>query len=156
MTETSSKDLPGVIAPPPLIYLAGFGIGFGLDRLRPIPLLPPSITHVVALGLLVVGCVAFAGVYAFVRARTSPSPWTPVSALVTTGIYRYSRNPMYLGFTALYLAATAWRNTAWTLPLLVVVLVVMQWGVIGREEEYLERRFGEDYRLYKSEVRRWL
>jgi protein-S-isoprenylcysteine O-methyltransferase Ste14 len=63
---------------------------------------------------------------------------------------------MYLGFTFLYLGASAWMNSLWPVLLLPVVLVVMQRGVIAREEAYLERRFGADYRAYRGRVRRWL
>ncbi|HEU5040160.1 MAG TPA: isoprenylcysteine carboxylmethyltransferase family protein, partial [Gemmatimonadales bacterium] len=76
--------------------------------------------------------------------------------LVTDGPYRFTRNPMYLGFTLWYLAGTAWVNSLWLLVLLPVVLLVMQRGVITREEAYLERRFGREYTEYRARVRRWL
>jgi protein-S-isoprenylcysteine O-methyltransferase Ste14 len=63
---------------------------------------------------------------------------------------------MYLGFTLIYLGITCWVNTAWPVALLPLVLLVMHHGVIRREETYLERRFGEEYRVFRQRVRRWL
>lgn len=76
--------------------------------------------------------------------------------MVTNGPYRFTRNPMYLGFTLLYLGAAFWVNTAWPVILLPLVLAVMHYGVIVREEAYLERVFAEEYRTYRQRVRRWL
>jgi protein-S-isoprenylcysteine O-methyltransferase Ste14 len=149
-------DTPGVIAPPPLIYGAGLLLGWVIEQLRPWPLLPPAWTIPVAAVCLLAGLVAFAALRAFVRADTSPNPWRPSTHLVTGGPYRFTRNPMYLGLTLLYLGATAWLNTLWPLLLLPIVLLVMQRGVIAREEEYLERRFGQEYTDYRARVRRWL
>ncbi|MFI5210728.1 MAG: methyltransferase family protein, partial [Gemmatimonadales bacterium] len=69
---------------------------------------------------------------------------------------RFSRNPMYVGMTLLYLGIALWANSLWPLLLLPAVLVVMRRGVIAREEAYLERRFGDEYRSYRARVRRWL
>ena len=109
-----------------------------------------------ALLFFVLGLAGFAAVIAFRRAGTSPNPYRPSSQLVTTGIYRISRNPMYVGFTLWYLAAACWLNNVWLFVLLPIVLLVMLYGVILREERYLERQFGDEYRAYRKRVRRWL
>jgi len=90
------------------------------------------------------------------RAGTTPNPWRATTSLVTGGPYRFTRNPMYVGFTLWYLAATSWVNALWPLLLLPLVLLVMQRGVIAREEAYLRRRFGREYEEYSVGVRRWL
>jgi protein-S-isoprenylcysteine O-methyltransferase Ste14 len=95
-------------------------------------------------------------VLAFRRAGTHPQPWRPATALVVTGPYRFSRNPMYVGATLFYIGISFWVNSLWPLLLLPVVLVIMSRGVIAREEAYLERLFGDEYRSYRSRVRRWL
>lgn len=149
-------DNPRVIAHPPLIYATGLLACWGLQQLRPWPFLPSNWTRPLGLVFLVVGLVGFAGLQAFLRLHTSPNPYRSASHLVTGGPYRFTRNPMYLGFTLWYLAATAWVNSIWMMLLLPVVLVVMQRGVIAREEAYRERRFGPEYTEYRARVRRWI
>jgi protein-S-isoprenylcysteine O-methyltransferase Ste14 len=80
----------------------------------------------------------------------------PVPRLTTEGPFRYSRNPSYLALTLLYAGIAVLRNSLWAILLLPVVVGVMQREVIGREERYLERTFGEEYVVYKTSVRRWL
>ena len=153
---TDERDIPGVVAPPPLIYAAGLLLGWGLQRLWPRPWLPAGWARPLGVGLLLAGLVGFAGVLAFRRAGTTPNPWRPTTRLVTGGPYRVTRNPMYVGFTLWYLAAAGWTNALWPLVLLPLVLLVMQRGVIAREEAYLQRRFGREYEEYRARVRRWL
>jgi len=146
----------GVIAPPPLIYALPLLLGYLLNRWHPLPFLPAGLsTPLGVLGLLF-GLVGLPAVLAFRRARTSPKPWRPTTALVTTGPYRFSRNPMYLGFSLMYLGIALCSNSTWTLLLLPPSLLLMQFGVIHREERYLEQLFGEDYRQYRAGVRRWI
>jgi protein-S-isoprenylcysteine O-methyltransferase Ste14 len=95
-------------------------------------------------------------IIAFRRAGTRPEPWKPVTAFVTSGPYRFTRNPMYVGFTLIYLGVAAMVNTAWPLWFLPAIFLTMHFGVVRREEAYLERRFGDDYRAYRDRVRRWL
>ena len=150
------SDTPDVVAHPPLIFGAGLLLGWAIQRLHAWPFLPPTWRRPVATVLLLGGLVGLAGLVTFLRAQTSPNPRRPAARLVTGGPYRFTRNPMYLGFTFLYLGASAWMNSLWPVLLLPVVLIVMQRGVIAREEAYLERRFGAEYRAYRGRVRRWL
>lgn len=90
------------------------------------------------------------------RAGTSASPYRPSAALTTTGPFRFSRNPIYLAMTGLYLGVSLLVNSVWPLLLLAPLLLVMHRGVILREERYLSAKFGEVYAAYKSGVRRWL
>jgi len=80
----------------------------------------------------------------------------PVPRLVTDGPFRYTRNPGYLGLAMLYAGIAVLRNSLWAILLLPVVVYVIQREVIGREERYLERTFGEEYLAYKARVRRWV
>lgn len=149
-------DTPGVVAPPPLIYLVPLAAGLLLDRWRHLALLPERLAAPLGIAFLLLGLIALPALQEFIRAGTHPEPWKPSTALVTGGPYRFSRNPMYLGFTLIYLGITCWVNTAWPVALLPLVLLVMHHGVIRREETYLERRFGEEYRVFRQRVRRWL
>jgi len=145
-----------VIAPPPLIYGIPLIAGLLLNRWSPMPLIGGRGTLPAGLLLVLLGFVALPAVLAFRKARTHPEPWKPTKALVIVGPYRFSRNPMYVGFTLCYLGIAVWRNSLWPLIALPVVLGVMQVGVIRREERYLEGLFGDEYRAYCARVRRWL
>lgn len=151
-----SRDIAGVIAPPPLIYLVPLGAGMLLDRWAPIGRIPSGPARLLGTLCLVGFGVAVFAVVAFHRAGTRPEPWKPTTALVTSGPYRFTRNPMYLGFTLLYLALALLLGGYWTLLLLPPVLLVMIHGVIQREEVYLSRLFGTAYDNYRQRVRRWL
>src|SRR5262245_55580337 len=150
-------DRAGVVAPPPVIYLAGLGLGLLLQWWWPQRLLAWPVA--VGLGAAIVLAGAAGSVWALLamrRARTSVNPYKPTAALVSDGPYRFLRNPIYLADAVIYLGLAAALNTWWPVALLPVVLGVMQSGVIAREERYLERRFGEEYLQYKRRVRRWL
>jgi len=152
-------DIPGVVAPPVLIYLVPMGAGFCLDFFL-IPLstgLPGLLLSIVGAVLILLALVLiFPALFDFRRAGTDSRPWKETSAIVATGPYRITRNPMYLGFTLIMLAAGLMLDTLWILMLLPPVLLVMRQGVILREERYLEHKFGQAYLDYKSRVRRWL
>ncbi len=156
-TDNGGKDTAGVIAPPPVIYLAFLLIGFGADALWPVVRLPQGPRYAAGSGAIALGLVlGFAAVRQFRRHNTSFKPHEPSTALITAGPYRYSRNPMYLALGLLYAGIGIAADGPWTLALLVPALVVMHYGVIIREERYLERKFPDAYRRYKSTVRRWL
>jgi protein-S-isoprenylcysteine O-methyltransferase Ste14 len=146
-----------VIAPPPLIYLAGLALGFALEALLPSASLP----HVVAWpigGVLIVAGLALARSFftALRRARTPVAPYRPTTALVTTGPYRLSRNPGYLGMALAFAGIAVLTSSLWVLVTLIPTLIVVDRGVIAREQRYLERIFGEQYRRYRARTRRWL
>jgi len=89
------------------------------------------------------------------RARTNIDPYKPSTALVTGGPYRFTRNPIYVAMTLLYVGAALSFRIIPALILLPVALLLLQFGVIRREERYLEAKFGDRYREYRSSVRRW-
>jgi protein-S-isoprenylcysteine O-methyltransferase Ste14 len=155
--ESQRRDAPGVIAPPPLIYLTGLGIGFALEALLPSASLPGALTWLLG-GLLLVSGLALARsfVAAFRRADTAVNPGKPTTTIVTTGPYRVSRNPGYLGMALTYAGIAVLTGALWPLVSLVPVLILIDRGVISREERYLQNKFGEEYARYKSKVRRWL
>jgi protein-S-isoprenylcysteine O-methyltransferase Ste14 len=149
----------GVIARPPLIFLAALLLGLGADHLLPLPLAVPDdpARWIIAGILIVIGLALFAaGIRNFVRAAT-PLPTTePVRALVTAGIHGWTRNPIYLGMLLVYGAIGVAARSPWILILMLPLAITIRYGVVAREEAYLERRFGDAYRDYKARVRRWL
>ena len=145
---------------PPPVVTALFGLLMWLAaRYVPGLDLAHSVRVLVALLVVAVGvCFSVAGVLSFRQAQTTVNPLKPetASALVRSGIYQYSRNPMYVGLTMLYLGGTALLNSPWPLAFLPIILLVMDRSVIPAEERHLEGRFGEEYRAYCERVRRWL
>jgi protein-S-isoprenylcysteine O-methyltransferase Ste14 len=110
-------------------------------------------------GLILIGLsLALAGwcIGLFIRSGTEVPPHRPTSAIVTSGPYRYSRNPIYVALTLLSVGISLWVNSFWMLGLLIPTLVVMTIAVIGPEEHYLTRKFGAEYLDYKAGVRRWI
>jgi protein-S-isoprenylcysteine O-methyltransferase Ste14 len=153
----TTGDTPGLIGRPPLIYLASILIGLALQWPWPVQVVPGAWAALLGAPLILAAIPIFASaVAAFRRAGTPIQSVRPTTRLVHTGPYRFSRNPIYLAFTLLHLGISLWVNSVWLLVTLLVTLVVMSYGVIAREERYLERRFGDDYRRYKGTVRRWL
>ncbi|MBN8551754.1 MAG: isoprenylcysteine carboxylmethyltransferase family protein [Caulobacterales bacterium] len=159
-SPSPDRDHPGVIAPPPLIYFGFLLLGWVLDaqvlHLRmPFDLTLPVKIGAVVLILVGLGLEMWAGGL-FRRAGTNVVPWSPSTALVASGPYRFSRNPMYVGFTLVYLGLALGLQSPSALILLLPCLALMTWGVILREERYLAARFGQAYLDYKDRVRRWL
>lgn len=150
------QQTAGVIAPPPLIYAIPLAAGILLNRYLPQPVLPHTWARILGPVITCLTLIALPAALSFRRAGTDPRPWRPTTALVTTGAYRWSRNPMYVGFTCCYIGVALWVNSLWPLLALPAVIAAMNWGVISREEAYLERIFGEPYRAYRTQVRRWL
>lgn len=152
-----TPDSPGVIARPPLIFLAFLVFGTALHLLSPFPLLSDWLRPVLALPMFAGGAsVMAAAVQCFRRAGTNiPTPM-PARRLVTAGIYRYSRNPMYLSLSLVYLGVALAENSLWLLLLFLPLQLILHVGVILREEAYLADRFGFDYQRYRARVPRWL
>jgi len=154
-----ASDGARVRFPPPLIYLAGLALGIAADRLAHLPRLGlrPVVSDVVGIAFVVAGfAVSFAGAGLFMRRGTAIIPYKPASALVTSGIYGWTRNPMYLGMALIYVGVAALFNSIASLILLPLVLATVQTQVIAREEAYLERAFGAEYVAYKKRVRGWI
>lgn len=161
VTVIPSGEIPnstaGVIAPPPLIYLVPLiGASF-LRHWYPVAIVAPRAAAPLGIACLVLGlAIHLSAALTLRRAKTSPKPWRPTTAVVTAGPYRFTRNPIYVGFSLIYIGVGFWANTVWPFLLLPLILLVMQFGVIAREEVYLQRIFGDEYLEYKRRVRRWL
>jgi protein-S-isoprenylcysteine O-methyltransferase Ste14 len=154
---TIAPDHAQVIAPPPLIMAAAALAGVGLRFVWPMILWPWGHFGIPALACFFVAVIlAGAAAGRFWRARTPVLPHRATTALVTSGPFRLTRNPLYLSL-GLVLAGVAFAmNSLAVLAMLLPWAVVMRFGVIAREERYLERKFGEDYRAYCRRTRRWL
>ena len=159
----SKRDTPSVLLPPPLIYFGFLAAGWGLG------LLAHKFSVNMGLGLavearrglalaLILGGLLLDGAAAgyFRRLGTPPEPWKPTTVLATGGLYKFSRNPIYLGFAITYLGLAIAMDSPIALGLLIPCLIVIDRFVIAREERYLSARFGAEYDAYRQKVRRWL
>ena len=160
MVRFSDTAVAGGFTRPPFLYLACLLLGLALDRELPLPLILPEaalIRWTVGGGLILIGVAIVAtGVRNFSRAATPVPSNQPVRALVTTGIHGWSRNPIYVGMFLLYAGIGIAARGPWVLILALPLVIILRYGVVAREETYLERRFGDAYRDYKARVRRWL
>jgi protein-S-isoprenylcysteine O-methyltransferase Ste14 len=151
------RDNAGVVAPPPLIYAGPLLLGLLLNRKLHVPFLPRGVERVLGWPLVGGGVLLIGWFFRTMRRADTPmDPREPVSRLVTTGPFRYTRNPAYLAMAMIYGGITSLANSLPSIFLLPAALLVMRRGVIEREERYLEDRFGEEYLRYKARVRRWI
>lgn len=151
------QDTAGVIAPPPLIYFGALAVGLIAHYFVPIAFLPSGTNQIVGVLFIILGLpIAFSAFVTMHRADTSPDPGAPVRALVVRGPFRFTRNPIYLALALMYLGIACGLNALATLVLLPIALAIIHFGVIAREEKYLERKFGQAYLDYKARVRRWI
>ena len=156
MSTMNEINNPGVIARPTRLFLAALGMGLVLDYFKPVPWLPNTVQYPVGLMLIAGGVALLALAFRrFRNAGTNVPTYLPAKAVVTDGPYRLSRNPIYLGLVLIFLGLAVAIDSVWLLALLVPLLVIMHYGVIRREERYLEAKFGEPYLAYKNKVRRW-
>ena len=142
---------------PPSVYLGSIGLGLLVHLFWPVEFLSASVS--VPIGVMVVlvaGTLFISAVRTFRRAGTPIPSNRPTTAIVRTGPYGFSRNPIYLAFTLFQVGLAAWVNSLGVLLTLLPALAFMGLVVIPREERYLEARFPSEYLPYKREVRRWL
>lgn len=164
-TTDASMDAatPGLIARPPRLLIGVILLGFVLDHLialpRPIPAtgLAHAVSAIAAAGLILIAAGVFtASLRNFSRVGTPVQGKKPTRTLVTTGIYGWSRNPIYVAMLFFVIGVGLAVRSAWILMLAVPLAITFRYGVVAREESYLERRFGDGYLDYKARVRRWL
>ena len=157
MPAAQIPDSSNVAVFPPALFGGTLVLGLILHWLRPVPLLPPVAARLLGVVLLVLSAwLARCAEAAMKRAGTNVRPDQPTLAIVMDGPFRFTRNPLYLATTGLYLSVALMVNALWPLVLLPPVLVVLHWGVIRREERYLEAKFGAPYLAYRARVRRWV
>jgi protein-S-isoprenylcysteine O-methyltransferase Ste14 len=142
---------------PPLVYLVSLASGTVIQLVAPLRFLPVALAVPVGVPLVAAAIALFSSSVAKFRATGTPVPARkPTTAIVRTGPYRLSRNPIYLAFSVFQLGITISVNSVWLLVTLVGAVTLMQSIVIPREEQYLERKFGAQYLDYKASVHRWL
>ena len=159
--NATNGDTPDVAMRPPRLYLGALTIGLLIEFFLPTSIL--DITwlepHQRLIGTAISACgflLLTACMLEFHRARTNVPTSLPATTVVESGSYAWSRNPIYVALTAIYVGIALAAKSAWVFGLIVPVLVIMRYGVIAREEAYLAHKFGDAYLAYKERVRRWL
>ena len=155
---SDNADVPNVMIHPPIALGMAIVIAFAANWVYPLPFLPPGIAHI-ELGLIVIlGAFLLVrwAIQTFRNARTNILTNQAALAIVSTGPFAYSRNPIYVGALVGLIGLAVAVNSLWFLVALVVVFFVLQFGVIAREEIYLAKKFGQTYLDYKAKVRPWL
>lgn len=157
MTSTSTTDRADVIAPAPVLYVGAFLVGLAVELAIPTAVLPRIVGLWLGAVIIVISIpIVVSAVRALRRGRTAFDARKPTTSIVTDGAFRYSRNPTYLSLTLLYVGAALLLDSLWVLAMVAPAVALTQWGVILREERYLEEKFGEKYRTYAQGVRRWI
>lgn len=154
-SEPKGGPLPGLLRPP-LVFLFAILLGIALNRVWSLRLRPSTLGW---LGPLFTGCAVLLfllSYWEFRRAGTSVRGNKRTTTIVRAGLYRFSRNPIYLSFILLVLGLSIWLNDLWLLITLVPAVGFIAAVVIPREERFLERNFPDEYSNYKATVRRWL
>jgi protein-S-isoprenylcysteine O-methyltransferase Ste14 len=156
MADTA--DTANVIVRPPIAWALAVLAGLALNWLMPLPFLPAVVSAGWLGSIVFVLAVALAGwaITTMTRAGSNVPTNLPSTTIVETGPYRFTRNPIYLGMVLGLIGLAIAFNSLWLLMTLVPFALVIHYGVITREEAYLERKFGDVYRRYRARVRRWL
>jgi len=152
-------DHANVVVRPPVLWIVLIAVGYGIDRwLLPLPFLPESFPAVwvgVAIWLLGFALAAVA-IAQFRRVGTDVRTETPTAKIVDSGVFARSRNPIYVGAHIGTVGVAIALDSLWILATLIPFYLVIRYGVVAREEAYLERKFGQAYLDYRARVRRWV
>jgi len=151
------EDTSGVTIPPPIVYFLFILIGIGLNYLWPFSFFPQSIQGpigytIIALSLILFGLV----LREFSRSSTSIDHRKSTTAIISSGPFRYSRNPVYLSLTILAIGVSFVVDSLWVIIMTIPAILIVHYAVILKEEAYLIKIFGDKYRHYMNSVRRWI
>lgn len=144
------------MVPPPLLYAGALVMVLVLRWIWPLPISDRPAVIGIGMALVCLGVALDAwGAYSMIRAKTPIDPYRSATAVVTSGAFAWSHNPLYVGLHLVFLGLSFILNTGWGVLAFIPVVLVIHYGVIRREERYLEARFGEPYRRYCATVRRY-
>jgi protein-S-isoprenylcysteine O-methyltransferase Ste14 len=156
-TPVDDKHGPGIRLHPPIIYAISILAGIGLNNFWPLAM--PYGLHNRIYGVILIAVATLLAAWSLFKlhkADTDVRPDKPDSTLLTSGPYRFTRNPLYIVLTLAQLTVAIWLNNLWILLLVIPSVIVISLYAIAREERYLETLFGQQYLDYKKQVRRWL
>jgi protein-S-isoprenylcysteine O-methyltransferase Ste14 len=155
----TKTDNPGVYLPPPLFYVLIFFISIFTQKQFPLPktFWETDIAFIIGVIFVIIGVlILLPALFKFFKTKNTLITIKAANSLQTSGIYAFSRNPMYLGILALYTGVAFFKGNLWTILFIPFVILVVTKFIIMKEEQYLGRKFGADYIEYCKKVRRWI
>jgi protein-S-isoprenylcysteine O-methyltransferase Ste14 len=156
---SNEHDHAPIIAPPPLLMALCIAGGFAGRHFARFSLFPEHhpLQRPLSIALFAIALVIFgAAISQFIRHKTHPSPYKPTAAVVSNGVYRFTRNPIYIAFLFIVIGFAVAANSAWFFLAAIILFALLHFGVVKREEGYLSAKFGSTYDDYRRNVRRWL
>ncbi len=157
LESKSDKKGAAVKFPPPAIFASLILLGAGMQMLWPLRLGIPESLEIIGYLLVLCGvAIAILVSSSFRKVGTAIEPWKPTTAIVTTGIYAWSRNPIYTGFCFINIGIGIATNNLWIFASFIPAAFLLYHIAIAKEESYLEQKFGDEYLAYKKSVRRWI
>ena len=159
MPKRKEQDRPNtsLMVHPPIVALIFIVVAYFLGRFIPLPFTAPAILRYIGLALTIIGFLLGIGAFIeFNKAQTTLDPHGSTRQLVTSGIYRFTRNPIYLGFLLMVIGLPLYFGFYWGIVLAPIYIFLMNHLVIQHEEAYLKKKFGDIYTTYISRVRRWV
>lgn len=161
MTEQPSlvelpPDHPNLPTKPPFVFVGAMLIGFAVHWIKPIAARPDQWGGLGSVFCMLAGALALWSASALKRQRTDVRPWKPTTAIVTSGPYALTRNPIYLAFALLQVGIGLWTDRLAVVLMVIPAIIATNNWIIAREEAYLTRKFGQPYEAYLTQVRRWL
>ncbi|MDG1995320.1 MAG: isoprenylcysteine carboxylmethyltransferase family protein [Emcibacteraceae bacterium] len=154
---SEEQDNAGIAVHPPVFYIVAALIGVGIDYLFPLSFGSDAMLETAGIIIFLLGLIiAVLSFKIFASNKQSPSVHASASKIYQSGVYAYSRNPIYLGITLWLVAAALYFDNVWLLIITVPLILFMNKVVIEKEEAYLTSKFGDDYLSYKKKVRRWI
>jgi protein-S-isoprenylcysteine O-methyltransferase Ste14 len=159
MPKRKEQDRPNtsLMVHPPIVALMFIVIAYFLGRIMPLPFAAPLFLRYLGLAMTFTGfLLGFSAFIEFQKSQTTLDPHGSTTQLVTSGIYRFTRNPIYLGFLLMIIGLPLYLGLYWGIVMAPVYIFLMNHLVIQHEEVYLEKKFEKAYTDYTSRVRRWL
>ena len=157
MEKNENKDHSGVKLPPSILFLGLGLIGVGMEYAVPLSIGIDSPANYSGVGVIIISIVSIMFMSKlFERNKTAIEPWKTTSKIITTGPYKYSRNPIYILFCGVPVGLGVAFDTYWALFAFIPALIIVYYSAVKKEEKYLESKFGQEYLDYKGKVRRWL
>lgn len=154
---SQSEDNAGILMHPPIYYIGAMVIGFTLDYVHVLPIGYKNITGPASIVVFLVGLfIMVMGFKKFTQHKQSPSVHASAGQVFTSGIYSFTRNPLYLGLLMMVFSVGLFFDKAWLLIVCAPLVILMTILVIKKEEAYLTQKFGAQYLDYKQKVRRWI
>ena len=143
--------------PPPVVYLIWMAVGFTIHYYHPMHLGDLGMLKYSGIGMVIMGGIILVHAHnIFKKAETNITPWEPTTTIITSGMYSYSRNPIYLAFNFVPIGLGIFFNNLLVLVSFIPAAIILYFISIKKEERYLEEKFGDEYLEYKKNVRRWL